>query len=87
MPKRRLFTTSFRHAAVRSGWLTTAAIKIRSQQQKHTDRSAILRGLIDGLALARIDLSTCSTEKEIKHAVAERLRANSKTRAAGRNDA
>jgi hypothetical protein len=41
--------------------------------------------LIDGLAVARIDLSTCSTEKEIRHAVARRLGA--KTQAAGRSRA
>ena len=88
MPKQRLFfTTTFRLSAKQSGWLTTAAIKILAEQQKHIDRSAILRGLIDGLALARIDLSTCSTEEEIKHAVAQRLGANSKKRAAGRNNA
>jgi hypothetical protein len=89
VPKGRLqrlfFTTTFRLSAKQSGWLTTASIKILAQQQKHIDRSAILRGLIDGLAVARIDLSTCSTEKEIRHAVARRLGA--KTQAAGRSRA
>ena len=91
MPKGRLqrlfFTTTFRLSAKQSGWLTTASIKILAQQQKHIDRSAILRGLIDGLAVARIDLSTCSTEKEIKHAVAKSLGADGKTRGVGRSDA
>jgi hypothetical protein len=91
VPKRRLqrlfFTTTFRLTAEQSSWLTTAAIKILTQQQKHIDRSAILRGLIDGLASARFDISTCSTEKEIKHAVAKSLGADGKTRGVGRSDA
>jgi hypothetical protein len=69
MPK-LLFTTSVRFNASQCAWLTSIASKILERHGKHIDRSALLRGLVDGFASARIDLSTCSTEAEVKRAVA-----------------
>lgn len=40
------------------------------------NRSTLLRALIDGAALARLDLNDCRTEDKIKWRVARRLRAS-----------
>jgi hypothetical protein len=78
-----LFTTSVRFNPSQCTWLATAATKILERQGKHIDRSALLRGLIDGFASARIDLSNCSTEEEIKRAVLRHLGAIGKAKTLG----
>ena len=74
MPKSQIsFTTSVRFKPAQTVWLSSATAKILERRGKHIDRSAIIRGLIDGLAAARIDLWDCSTEHEIKKTIARRL--------------
>jgi hypothetical protein len=73
----RFFTISVRFSLVQLGWLSQVKDKVLSAQEKHVGRSAILRGLCDGLADARVDLSTCGSEKQIRQAVARRLVAGS----------
>jgi hypothetical protein len=82
MPK-ALFTTSIRLTTAQCAWLTTGAAKILKRHGKYTDRSSMLRGFIDGLVSARVDLSECSNEAEIKRFVASHFRANGKTKTAG----
>jgi hypothetical protein len=72
----RFYTTSVRFSAAQTAWLTAVKIKILAFQGKHIDRSALLRGMLDGLAAAHLDLSDCKTEEEIKRAIVRRLGTN-----------
>jgi hypothetical protein len=73
----RFFTISVRFSSVQLGWLSSVKHEVLSAQEKRIDRSAILRAVCDGLADARLDLSACGGEKQIRQAVARRLVAGS----------
>ncbi len=81
------FTTTIRYTLQQRRWLTETALKILAAQQTHIDRSTILRGVVAGLAESGIDLSKCSTEREISDEIITRLvgaTKNGHARAAGR---
>ena len=82
MPK-PLFTTSVQFHPSQRAWLASVTEKILERQGKYIDRSALVRGLIDGMASARIDLSNCSTEQEIKRAVVRQLGVNEEAKTLG----
>jgi hypothetical protein len=71
--ERRLYTTTIRLRLSHEAFLTAAKLKIRTQSGVHLDKSALLRGLLDGVALARLDLAACKTEGEVKQTVARAI--------------
>ena len=69
-----LKTTTVRLAAPEDSWLTMTAACIRSRTGVPVDRSAVLRGVLDGIRLADLDLNACTGETAIRNLVANGLR-------------
>jgi hypothetical protein len=55
-------------------WLDQQALAFRKNNRKSLSRSALLRALIQGARIIKLDVSRCRSEEQIAHDVAYLLR-------------
>jgi hypothetical protein len=69
-----LRTMAVRLGAHQDAWLTLTSAHIRNKGGVWIDRSAILRGVLDGVRKGGINLDACRSEEAIRTRVAEAVR-------------
>jgi hypothetical protein len=69
-----LRTMAFRLGPKQDAWLSITSAHIRNRSGVSIDRSAILRGVLDGVHEGGIDLAACCSEEAICARIAEAVR-------------
>jgi hypothetical protein len=65
---------AFRLGPQQDGWISITSAQIRDRGGVWVDRSAVLRGVLDGVRIAGIDLGACRSEEAICARIAEAVR-------------
>ena len=71
-------TTTVRLSTREISWLARTVVNNRRPSGLAIDRSALLRGLISGVAASGLNLAYCSNEDEISQAVSEAIKERSR---------
>jgi hypothetical protein len=69
-----LKTTTLRLGPPQDAWLTMVSARIRQRTGVGLDRSAVLRGALDGLRTGGLELDACGSEADIREMVAYAVR-------------